>query len=380
MTSGPGHSAEIPPSVPAPASAAPLQTPRLAALDAVRGLAVLGAALIHALIATDVWNSVPQTWWKGLLNIGFRSFTPAFFLVFGIMLELVYVRQAETGTPFAGRLLWRAWLCWLGFAAGAVTAAIFGHLSVYQLATALLMVGDAPWTSVLRFYSIVLVLVIGLVGLRLRWGTAVPWVLLATIWLLSPLVAIVPWPLSGPGEPLRFLWGSTFGNPPIWVGGSVWHNLTLVAMGMILGCGFRERLRQGLSPFPMRLAFLLAAGCLLVTGVCAMFQDPVVLLRSYAGDRMALRSGHHPVYYAVGGFSALLLLGMMFRLVRRDGGFLGEVGRRSLVVFSVSGVLLNMVPVGLTCGLRYGALLTFLQMAVLVGLVAALRWRDRVRS
>jgi hypothetical protein len=235
---------------------------------------------------------------------------------------------------------------------------------------AVLLIGDAPWTSVLRFYTIALVLAIGLVRLRVRLGRVVPWILLVAVWALAPLWSWVPWPLGGPHEALRFFWGSLFGTPAIWVGGSVWHNLSLVAMGMILGGGLRARTASGQTAFPIGTAGLLAGICLGVLATCTLIQDPVELLRQYAGDRMALRTAHHPAYYVGGGLSALLLLGLVFAIVRGDGGFLAEIGRRSLLMFAGSGVLLNLVPERTQPGLAVGILLVAGHLAVLFALVA----------
>jgi len=365
--------------------------PRIAALDVARGVAVIGALLIHVLIACDVWVWVPQNAGKAVANTVFRSFTPTFFILFGVMLELVYVQRLERDRKppgnlaaeplltagvrahrdMAKRLVSRAGWCWLGFTAGAAAAACAGNISLTKFFNAAVLLGDAPWSSVLRFYVLALIIAIPLVHARCRIGWLFPWLLITGIWVIDPLLTRVHWPWSGEGQVLRFFWGSLTGYPPVWIGGSVWHNLTLVALGMGLGFHLRRRAQRGLSPFPWSCAAVVAGLCLAVLALSVFQLGWRELLIGYAGDSMALRARHHPAYFAGGALSALALIAGIFCVVRGDGGLLAIVGRRSLLAFSLGGVLVNLVPRQYAFGWAAGLAMVVAQLAatlLLVGL------------
>ncbi len=68
------------------------------------------------MLTFKVWDQVPVGLGKAVGNGIFRACTPTFFLLFGVMLEWVYVRQREReGAPaMARRLLRRSGQCYLG--------------------------------------------------------------------------------------------------------------------------------------------------------------------------------------------------------------------------------------------------------------------------
>jgi hypothetical protein len=349
---------------------------RIPALDLARALAVVGALAVHALITCDVWAQVPQGAGKAAANAVFRACTPTFFLLFGVLLELVYVRRAELGKPITGRMLGRAGWCYLGLAASALAAWAVGNVEARALIKSLLFIGEVKYASVLRFYAIALVLALLLVRLRCRFGPWVPWALVALAWAADPLLERLPLPESGPGERLRFFWGSLLGHPPVWVGGSVWHNFSLVAVGMGLGVSIRQRIDAGRPWFPARCVAVLAAAGLVVAVWSCLDVGVSAVVQGYAGDSMSLRKQHHPVYYALGGLSALALLALCALLLRggrRAPRALTALGRHSLVAFAVGSVLVNLVPVGPALSLAAGLALTVAQLAAVWLLV---RWLD----
>ncbi len=330
---------------------------RLVHLDVARGAAIVGALAIHALIACGLWAELPQNAFKGMMNAAFRACTPTFFLVFGMMLELVYARRLGEGKPIAGRMIQRAAQCWLGFAAGALAATLVGNLSPDRLVRALLLIGDAPWTSVLRFYAIVLIVLIPVIALRVRFGAAVPWVALACIWLLDPLLAQMQWPWGQAGQPLAFFWSSLFGYPGSWVGGSIWHNTSLIMAGMILANGMRNVARPDGPLLPWRHLLALAIPSIAIVFWTAWSHGVLALATAYAGDRMALRSAHDPAYFAIGGLSAMVVLILAAYGWIPGSGQLAAVGRRSLTIFAVGCVVINLIPRGVSHGILNGLLL-----------------------
>ena len=97
---------------------------RMVFIDVARSAAILAALAAHAVAVFAVWPSVPPGLLKATGNALFYTATPTFFLLFGVMLELVYVRrrQRDGALPVAGRLAARAWQCWLGLVLGMLCA------------------------------------------------------------------------------------------------------------------------------------------------------------------------------------------------------------------------------------------------------------------
>jgi hypothetical protein len=341
---------------------------RLLFLDAARSLAIFGALLIHCLLVFDVWEQVPAGFAKAMANGFFRSCTPVFFLLFGVMVELIYTPRAlRTGLSTATiPLLKRSGSCWLGLFAGILAAAVAGNMSWENAALSALNLADAPLVSVLRFYTIAMALMIPVIALRCRFGRSIPWLLVGLIWMSTPLLNLMAWP--EPKSSLAFLSGFLFGYPPVWVGGSVFHNMGLVLAGVGIGQLMHHRMERGLQPFGGRgLEALTLAG---LGGLCffALQMGPMVFLRGYLGDGMTLRGEHHPAYYLTGGVSALALFWILQKMIPTSADPLRipwpvlTFGRYPLISFILGNVLLNLMPrrIEVPLAVGIGASLAFL--------------------
>ena len=344
-------------------------------IDVARSLAIFGALTLHCLLTFKVWDQVPVGLGKAVGNGIFRACTPTFFLLFGVMLEWVYVRQREReGAPaMARRLLRRSGQCYLGMVLGAVGAVVGGGLTVGDLPAALDGLVDVPMSSVLRFYALALLLCIPVVALRPRLGPHLPLMLVAVIWGAAPLLPLLPWP--GPASPWAFPCAFLVGQPPMWVIGSVWHNLSLVFLGMALGHHMRSRLDSGLSPLGGWPVWTLAGVCVVVAAASAALLGPAVLAQGYFGTAMYLRVHCHPAYFAIAVLSALALLWVVQR--RFPAGSpagrrwpLMALGRHSLLAFAVGNAGLNLLA-GSRLGLGLGTLATFAYMCALSLLMGA---------
>jgi len=175
------------------------QQRRMVFIDVARSAAILAALAAHAVAVFAVWPAVPPGLFKAAGNAIFFTATPTFFLLFGVMLELVYVRRRERdgALPVASRLAVRAWQCWLGLVLGMVCAWWSGRLTGAQLPDALLNLIDTPNSGILRFYTAALLLCIPVVLLRPRLGPALPLVLVGVIWIGAALLPLLPWPVAG---------------------------------------------------------------------------------------------------------------------------------------------------------------------------------------
>ena len=169
---------------------------RHAFIDAARSAAILGALTAHAVNAFAVWDAVPPGAAKGIANALFYACTPTFFLLFGVMLEWVYVgrRERDGAATVSRQLAKRAGQCWLGLALGIVCAYFGGRLAGDQLLAALLNLIDTPNSGILRFYAAALLICIPVVMVRPLMGPRLPLILVGVIWAGAALMHLLPWP------------------------------------------------------------------------------------------------------------------------------------------------------------------------------------------
>jgi len=355
------------------------QQRRMVFIDVARSAAILAALAAHAVAVFAVWPAVPPGLFKAAGNAIFFTATPTFFLLFGVMLELVYVRRRERdgALPVASRLAVRAWQCWLGLVLGMVCAWWSGRLTGAQLPDALLNLIDTPNSGILRFYTAALLLCIPVVLLRPRLGPALPLVLVGVIWIGAALLPLLPWPVAG--SRWGFLCGFLVAHPPTWSGGSLWHNLSVVFLGMALGHHMRTRQVQGLVPFGGSPVLLLVAVCLAGIAVCAIILGPYALAQGYLGTGRTLRSVCHPAYFLISTLCALALIALAQRcypvstepaLVRLP---ILALGRNSLLAFAVGSASLNLIPPDRAPPLWLGISFTLLY---LVGVILVARLAD----
>lgn len=341
-------------------------------IDVARSAAILAALAAHAVAIFAVWPAVPPGLAKAAGNALFFTATPTFFLLFGVMLELVYVRRRERdgALAVAGQLAVRAWLCWLGLVLGMLCAWLSGRLTGAQLPDALLNLIDTPNSGILRFYTAALLLCIPVVIWRPRLGPALPLILVGVIWLGAALLPLLPWPAAT--SRWGFLCGFLVAQPPTWSAGSLWHNLSVVFLGMALGHHMRRRLELGLVPLGGRPVLALVAACLAGTVACAWILGPYELAQGYLGTGRVLRSTCHPAYFLISTLCALALIwlaqwrypvGTEARQVRLP---ILALGRHSLLAFAVGSAALNLVPPALAPPLWLGVACTLLYLTGVV--------------
>ncbi|MFW5751248.1 MAG: hypothetical protein ACOCZK_06325 [Planctomycetota bacterium] len=319
---------------------------RLPFLDAARSFAILGAVGCHVLLAFAVLHRIDDLALKAALNGIFRVCAPLFFMIFGVLLELVYVRkwQAGQGRAVSARLAVRSLQCLTGYLIGVVCAVLGGNMAAPEILPAVAGFAGAPMVGVLRFYAMALLIAIPLLACRVRFGPAVPLVLLALIWIADPLVALLPLP---PGESAwGVFWGRLIGRPHIGVGGSTMHNFTIVLYGLLLGQHLRARQARELPLFGGRLPWLTIALCGGVVAVYALQHGPLWVAEGFLNTRMTLRVAHHPAYYAIVIPYALAVLWVAQRWQRalmRTGPIL-SLGRYSLMAFTLGNAPLAALP------------------------------------
>ncbi len=342
---------------------------RISGLDLSRSFAVLLAMLVHALVAFEV--SVP-------FDLLFRVATPAFLIMFGVFLEIVYFRKYRAGQREAveRRLLVRALQCATLHTFAAIVLGMAENYSIAYTFRVILFLGYTPFTDILKLYAIALLLAPALLWLRFRMPLGL---LLAGAALLHPMLAITPWP-SGDHVGLTAL-GLLFGAPSDAAGPSVIHAMILVLFGMLLGSFVKDRSggasllgRQARQPNAILFGLILAFASL-----AAIYPDDLLLRLS----DMTLRNMNHPLYFLFGMIASMALIDLSMRLamVMPDSAcsVLSILGRTSLFTFGFGNAFLY-VMMGESETPAISALLAF--MAVVAGsyLFAFLDPRIRARD
>jgi hypothetical protein len=339
---------------------------RIVFIDVARALAIALALFAHAMIDLSAWSL--ESWASMPIRVWTRSAAPLFIVMFGMMIELVYVRRArEQGLrSVAGRLLWRSLQCYGAYVCTAVAGWLGGILTLKGGVTASLMITDAYFGNILKWYTFGLVLAIPLLYARLRWGIGSVAAMAAAAWAVAA-------PLSGAATVLPAhatnVAGVLVGMGRF--GPSLFHGMTFVAIGM----GLSYALRRGAS----RTAFTTLCGGLLLAGagtfvVLALGPESVgTVLREAIGD--GWRRQNHPGYFALGGGLAVAtLLGLAAvipdgRPLPRGARLPMRFGTSSLLAFTVGNVLLNLRPRHIEAGGFYEALalaVGFLAVTLLV--------------
>jgi hypothetical protein len=323
---------------------------RMVFIDVARSLAILIALAAHAVTVFGVWPAVPPGLAKAAGNALFYTATPTFFLLFGVMLELVQVRRRERDGALAvtRSLGLRAGQCWLGLLLGMLCAWLGGRLASSQLPDALLNLIDTPNSGILRFYTAAMLLCIPVVICRPRLGPAMPLALVGAIWIGATLLPLLPWPSTA--SRWGFLCGFLVAHPPTWSAGSLWHNLSVVFMGMVLGHHMRNRTQAGLVPLGGTPLHILVLVCLFGIALSAWTLGALELARGYLGTGRYLRSTCHPAYFLISSLCALALI-WLAQLRYPLSTTMAQVrlpilalGRHPLLAFAVGCAALNLIP------------------------------------
>ena len=312
-------------------------------IDFARGFAIVLAVGSHAFYAFgyDVLfgNSMYQ-----IMSIT-RFATPSFILITGMMFELVYLRKAEKHgfQVMVQSLLSRALQCYLAFGVTVFIEWFNQQLNSADAQLAVVFMGNSLFSGILQFYTLFLLLAIPMIWLRKRFGiwliTAVP----ILVWLGDFFLDRMSWPAAE--QPLSHLTALLFGHPAV-SNFSLWHALTFMAFGMLVGHMFkRSRAAANWQAFQTTLLVLF----LLCLAVSLVFVLSTTWGDFYYDFSNEYRINHQISYYSIGSMGALLLLWITWKLRR----FLTHpwldftittLGKDSLWAFAVGNSLAAVLP------------------------------------
>jgi hypothetical protein len=203
---------------------------RIMGIDSVRSIAILLAMFSHVYAETELGQHLPPEV-ATPLRVVLQIATPIFILLFGTMLELVYFPRWLSGQreEVTSRLLKRALQCWVLYALSIFCLFLVdeGYSLKFTIACLILM-GNSPFTEILKFYAVALALSPLLLRVRERIGIISLVVLALAYQAVWPLLHSMPDAQDDLGVPLeaarlmKFLSG--FGSPRL-AGPSIFHGL-----------------------------------------------------------------------------------------------------------------------------------------------------------
>ena len=315
---------------------------RVAFLDASRAVAIALATVSHGYRAfTDPSGFLGHPLEK-YLYLAARAATPLFLVLFGMMVEWVYVRRAKSRGlgPVAGQMLKRSAQCYAGFLIIAAGAAVgTGRVSVLTDAVWMATTPGNSW--ILKFYVVAIPVSIALVALRLRVG----------VWGIVG-VAVVAWLADAPAMWIaeRVPMGP-FSDLLLGAGGgglSVRHSLAFVAIGAVLATSLlRDRERGGAPTVSfMKTGGLVLLGCGLAVVLAAALGEDMGSLPNRLVNG-TLRGDNDILYIVLGTALALpVMIGLaaLEAPLQRGGVALRvfvALGVSSLVAYAGGNALLN---------------------------------------
>lgn len=336
-------------------------------IDVLRSLAIALALAAHALNDFDVPARLSEAEFVTIRGLT-RAAAPTFIFLFGMMLELVYARRAESnGLPaVVPHLLWRSLQCYAGYLATVLAGACFGLFDWTHALQAAVFIFGAHHGNILKYYTIALVVAVPLLFVRQRLGLRGALALCLGVWLLSPLLnGIAALPVGRFGGLLSLL---TQMIP---------YSLTFIGAGMWVGASLRR-------PTALSRRFhwntgMVVAICGTVVSILIWMMSPQTVLHSYL-DYYAFRHSYHVGYYAIGLLQATGLCLLFFHLfplrfsVLTPASPLLAFGRSSLLSFTLGNVVLNGLMGRLTLTAYGGLVATGVYLIAVLALVLLVEW------
>ncbi|WP_058835974.1 hypothetical protein [Luteimonas abyssi] len=327
-------------------SNAPASPSRVASLDRYRFVAVTLALLSHVVLnfTGDLGTGDLDLVRKAIT----RAATPTLIVLFGVMLELVYVRKfvqaRDAGRPAlestASAAFKRAAFCYAAFVFLAALGFVAGRNSAVHLGGAVVLIAPALFATIYKFYFFMLLALPLIVLARVRWGALAP--LAATLFAVAWGAAIGGLPAAP--FPLHHIVGFVTGIGDTF-GPSLVHSLMLLSAGMLCGSVFygrADRVRTRRRDAVVLALLLAAAVAVIAQQVAAVgahgFAERMVDINAY-------RRQNHPAYYAYGTLFSLALMGVatVWSKLGRARVF-DFVGRHTFAYFLIGNAVILAAP------------------------------------
>ncbi|MBK6266534.1 OpgC domain-containing protein [Marivirga sp. S37H4] len=308
-------------------------------VDFVRSYAIFLALFDHSLNDFNIWANYSFEQYA-VVKLFTTSATPTFLFLFGMMLELVYLKRLrKVGLPsIKPKLYKRSFQCYLGFILTSLAGLIGGYLTIKGAIGTTFFAVNNHYGNILKIYCVMILLAIPLLLLRNKYGIWFIVVLCCSYWLTYPFTSQMEIQHGN----IAIFMSSIFG-----IGGSggpsVFHSLSIVSIGMLSASfiDFEHKWKF------QRINFYLLLILLSLIAVVIYTTPWDELLNNYFTN--TYRNNNHPIYYLVAlslavihvlFFSSVIPLGIKLKPWTR---YLMVFGRNSLSAFTIGNIILNLI-------------------------------------
>ncbi|WP_296622211.1 OpgC domain-containing protein [Marivirga sp.] len=308
-------------------------------VDFARSYAIFLALTDHSFNDFGIWSTYAFSEYP-FIKLLTTSATPLFLFLFGMMLELIYLRRLkEKGlSAIKPKLFKRSFQCYLGFILTSIAGLIGGYLTLKSAFATTFFAANTHYGNILKIYSVLIILAIPLLLIRKKYGI---WSLIAlsiAIWCFYPIFNSIDINNGSINIFMSAMFGIGESGGP-----SVLHSISIVSIGMLSASfiDFKDKWK-----FPKYNAILLLI-LLTITGFILFITPWGEFLDKYFNN--IYRDTNHPIYYSVALslavihiiiFSALIPLGTKLKPWTKH---LLLFGRNSLSAFTIANIILNLI-------------------------------------
>jgi hypothetical protein len=316
---------------------------RIYFVDFARSFAIMLALTDHGLIDFHLRDAYgPQT--LTIVKTLTTSATPTFILLFGMMLEIIYLgklRKSGIRATAAG-LVNRSFQCYIGYFLTVIAGVIGGLQEPKSAFAAAIFFGNCHLGNILKLYTILLIAAIPLVWFRNKYGIWWTVVLGFSPWILHPFFQMIPDLQNNVEIFTSFVFG--FGNQG---GPSILLGLPMVVLGMLAASfiSFEDKNRFRVRTLGVLAVLYVAVAIVFFTVPLKEIHDGYI----HNGQRDNIYRDHnHPIYYLFSttlgltvAFLSSLLIPIGSHISKATHTFLA-FGRSSLTAFTAGNIFLNL--------------------------------------
>ncbi len=308
-------------------------------VDFARSYAIFLALFDHSLNDFNIWSNYPFEQYA-VIKLFTSSATPTFLFLFGMMLELIYLKRLKANglSSIRPQLVKRSLQCYLGFMLTSLAGFIGGYLTLKAFLGSSFFVVNTHYGNILKIYCVMIILAMPLLLFRRKFGIWLTVLLCCSYWLVYPFTQDFEFSNGSIGIFMSSIFGVGGKSGP-----SVFNSLSIVAIGMLSASfiDFKDKWK-----FPkMNLYLLLTLSILL--GSILIFIPWKDFVESYFSN--SYRYNNNPIYYLVAlilavihvlVFSTLIPLNTKLKTWTRH---LLVFGRNSLSAFTIGNIILNLI-------------------------------------
>ncbi|WP_188464742.1 OpgC domain-containing protein [Marivirga lumbricoides] len=308
-------------------------------VDFARSYAIFLALFDHSLNDFNIWSKYPFEQYA-IIKLFTSSATPTFLFLFGMMLELVYLKRLKVKglSSIRPQLIKRSFQCYLGFMLTSLAGLIGGYMTVKGLLGSSIFVVNNHYGNILKIYCVLILLAIPMLLLRRNYGIWSLIILCFSFWIFYPITSQIEVANGNINNFTSFIFG--VGNSG---GPSVIHALSIVSLGMLSATFIDFNNRWKFPKMNMLLLLVIMSGiCLYLFSI--PFND---FIENYFSNNY--RNNNHPLYYLVSLSLAIILILIFSTLIplgiklKPWTNHLLVFGRNSLSAFTIGNIILNLI-------------------------------------